>query len=115
MDLARVIDRLRREPFLKTQRIGERGGEGDALNIGRELLQTREGKREEVAALTGGEGMHLVNHHPLAGSEKLEAFGVGQQQRERFRRRQQNVRRLFPLALLPIRGRVPAAGFDPDR
>ena len=48
---------------------------------------------EQVAALAGGEGMDLVDDDRLQPGEHREAVGIAEQQRQRFGRGQQDLRR----------------------
>ena len=69
-----------REPFAKTLRIGERRGEGHTLHRRSDRLQPGQRQCQQVTALAGGEGVHLVDHDPLQPPKQLETVGIGQQQ-----------------------------------
>jgi hypothetical protein len=78
------------------------------------MLEPRQRQAQQVAALAGRKGVDLVDHHGLQIGEHREAVGIGQQQRQRFRRRQQDGRRPAPLARLLVRTGVAAAALDAD-
>ncbi len=59
--------------------------------------------------------MELVDHDGFEVLEQREAVGVAEQQAQRFRSRQQDLRRLHPLPRLAVGRRVAAARLDPDR
>ena len=105
----------RRKPRPVSLAIGNRGGQPRALESRTDRLQPRQRKRKQVTSLCRGEGVDLVDHHAAKPGEKLRAFGIAQQQRERFRRGQQDVRRPGALARLAIRRRISAPRFDPQR
>ena len=69
-----------REPFAKALRIGERRGERHPLHRRSDRLQPGQRQCQQVAALAGGEGVHLVDHDPLQPPKQLETVGIGQQQ-----------------------------------
>ena len=93
----------------------DRGREPDPPHPGRQALQPREAERELVAALGFRQRMDLVEHHPGQPAEDPRRLRVGQEQRQRFRRGQQDLRRVHPLAR-PLRGAgVAAAVLDADR
>ena len=102
----------RGKPSAKPRRVSHGGRQRHPLHIGRYRLQSAEAECEQIATLSGGEGMHFVHDDPLQSFEHLEAIGIAQQQREAFRRGQQDMRRLCPLAFLAVRRCVPAASFD---
>ena len=58
--------------------------------------------------------MHLIDHDRAQAGEHGEAVGVAEQQRQRFGRGEEDLRRLHPLAGLAIRRGVAGAGFDAD-
>ncbi len=58
--------------------------------------------------------MQLVEHHTLERAEQIRRISGGEQQRELFRRGEQNVGRIAALALAFGRGRIAGAGFQPD-
>ena len=75
----------RRQPFAKRLRVGHRRRQRRALHCRRDRLQPAEREREQIAALAGGESVDLVDHHALQTGEQLEAVGIAEQQRQRFR------------------------------
>ena len=112
------VDRLdvamRREPALKGLRIGHGGGEADPAQARRERLQPGQRQRQQVAALAGGEGVDLVDHDRLQPLEEQEAVLMAEQQRQAFRRGQQDLRRPDALARLAVGRRVAGPRLDPD-
>ena len=113
--LDRVDLAPRRQPGAEALDVGDRGGKCGALKVGGDRLQPAERQRQQVAALAGGEGVDLVDHHPLQAAKQVEAVGIAKQQREAFGRGQQDMWRARALALLAIGRRIAAAGFDADR
>jgi hypothetical protein len=105
---------LRRQPFLKAERMGQRCRQRRPARNRRNRLQARQCQRQQIAALTRSKGVHFIDHDAFQPGEQFGAFGIGQQQRERFGRCQQDVGRAFPLAFLAVRRGIAAAGFDPD-
>ena len=101
-----------REPGAVAVGVRHRGAERDAAQVGGDPLQPRHAQAEQVAALAGREGMDLVDHDRAQAREHQPAVGVAQQQRQRFRRRQQDVWRLDPLACLAVGWRVPGPRLD---
>ena len=76
------------------------------MYIGRKCLQPRERQAEQIAALAIGKGVHLVDDHAFQRREHMHAVFVAEQQRQRFRGGQQDMRRLDPLACLAVRRRI---------
>ena len=71
-----------------------RRGEADALDrLADEPVEPLEAKREMRAALRAGDGVHLVDDHRLDPAQRLARLR-GEQQEERLRGRDQDVRRL---------------------
>ena len=103
-----------REPAAIVIRVGQRRRERCALQVGAQRLQPRQGKRQQIAPLAGGESVDLVDHDALETAEQFRGFRIAEQQRERFRCRQQHVRRTGALPRLAIRRRIPAAGLHPN-
>ncbi len=86
------------------------------LHAGRELPQPRQPERQQVAALGGDERVQFVEDDALAGLlKKRFASRRGEQQRQLFRRGQQDVGRVELLALALALRRVAGAGLDRDR
>ena len=72
------------------------GGEADALQrAARQPVEPFEGEREVAAPFVAGEGVDLVHDHGVGAAEERPAAVGGEEQVERFRRRDQDVRR-FP-------------------
>ena len=92
------------------------GGEADALQVApREPVEAFEREREMASALVARERVDLVHDHGVRGREELTAAGGGEQQVERFRRRDQDVGRL-PGHPGPLGGRrVSGAEFGAER
>jgi hypothetical protein len=59
--------------------------------------------------------MRLIHHDAAEGGEEARRLGLAQQDGETFRRRQQQVRRVRPLATLDSGGCVAGAVLHPDR
>src|SRR3546814_2313063 len=74
----------------------------------------RHRQREQIAALAGGEGVDLVDDDRPHLREHRETVGIAQQQRQRFRRGQQDLRRPRALARLAVARRVAGARLDAD-
>ena len=104
-----------REPGAIGVGVADRRRQPDAAQARRELLQPRHRQRQEVAALLLGEAVELVDDDRPQIREHRRGIGIAQQQAQRFRRGQQHLRRLHPLARLAVRRRVAGAGLDPDR
>ena len=85
------------------------GGEADALDgsVG-QMLQPFEAEGEVDTAFVSGEGVDFVHDDGADGTEHFARFGAGEQQVERFRRGDEDVRRLaehgLPVALWGITG-----------
>ena len=63
---------------------------------GTDPLEPRHAQAEQVAALAGREGVDFVDDDRLESFEHREAVGIAQQERQRFGRRQQDLRGLDP-------------------
>ena len=63
--LHRINIAIGRKPRAIRVRIRNRSRQRHALHIGRDLLQPRQGKAEQIAALAIGESMHLIDYHAL--------------------------------------------------
>ena len=100
-----------RQPAPKRIDIAQRRRKPGTAHIGRQTPQPRQTQRQQIAPLGRRQRVQLVNHHPPQRGKQLRALGIRQQQRQRFRRRQQHMRRPRPLAGLVLRWRVGAAGF----
>ena len=59
--------------------------------------------------------MQFIKHNPFQRREKIRCVVGRQQQRELFGGREQNIRRIFALALPPRYRRVAGAGLNPHR
>jgi hypothetical protein len=106
--------RIGGEPALIGFGIGDRCREADAAEPGRDFLEARHGKAEEVAAFAGGEGVDLVDDDGGEVAEEEVAVLVAEEEAERFGRGQQHLRRADALALLAVGRRVAGAGLDAD-
>ncbi len=104
-----------REPCAIRIDIRHRRGQRDTAQLGIDPLQPRKRQAEQIAAFLGGEGVDLIDDHRLQLREHQETVGVAEQQRERFGRGQQYLRRPRPLPRLAIRRGVARARLDPDR
>jgi hypothetical protein len=74
-------------------------------------LQPGQG-RAKIAALACGKGMNFVDDHALQPGEEVRAVGIAEQERQRFRCRQQDVRRPRALACLALGRGITAARLD---
>ena len=106
--------RLRHEKALQRRGIGDRRGKSDAAMAGRELFQSRQSQREQIAAFGIVDGVQFVEHHRAHSLEQSRGFARGEQQRELLRRRQQKIWRGIFLPLAARGRRVARARFDAD-
>ena len=81
----------------------------------RQPPQPRQTERQEIAALGGDQRMQFVEHDALQRGEQKRRVVRRQQQRQLFRRGEQNIRRIAPLPLPPRHRRIAGAGLDLDR
>ncbi len=80
------------------RRVLDRGADRPTRrSAGAQRLQAREGQHQLVAALAFGQRVDLVDDHPLEPREGARRVLVAEQQREAFRRRQQDMRRVGAL------------------
>ena len=94
-------DRLPDKPPSQLVRVAHRGGEAGGAHHGRDGAKAREIEREQVTALRGDDGVQLIEDHAPQVGEKMCGIRARQQQRQLFRRRQQDIGRVhaLPLAL----------------
>ncbi len=92
-----------------------RRGQPDAAQAGSEGLEPGQRQHQLVAALGFCQRVNFVQHHARQPREHARRVFVGQQQRERFRRGQQDVRRIGALAAALGVARVAGPILDPDR
>ena len=104
-----------RQPLPQRRLVGHGGGKADAAAMRRQLRQPRQPERQQVAALGAGQRVQLVHDHPLEPAEHPLRIGEGQQQRQRFRRGHEDLRRLAALPLALGGGRVAGARLRGDR
>ena len=102
------------EPALIGLRVGDGGAQPDAAQAGGEPLQPRQRQAELVAALGGGKGVDFIDDDGLHAGQHRRRIGIGNQQRQRFGRRQQDMRRAFTLPLLAVRRGIAGARLDAD-
>ena len=100
---------------LEFLRLGDCGRQPDASVAGRQCGETGEPERQLVAALGAGERMELVDDDKAQLAEQAGRVLIGNQQREGFRCRQQDVRGIATLTLAARRRRVAGARLQPDR
>lgn len=103
--------RLRDQPSLQVQRIGDRRRKADRLQCGGEPAQTREAERQEMTALRHHQRVQLVQDHITQILEEALRLAIGEKQRQLLRGRQQNVGRIELLTLSLALGRVAGAVF----
>ena len=106
---------LRHQIAPQVVRLSNSGRESDRRHLRREPPQSRKAERQQVAAFRCDQRVQFVEHDAFQRREQVRRVVGRQQQRELFRRGQQDVRRIFALALPPRHRRVAGAGFDPDR
>ena len=106
---------MRGEPCAKRIGIGHRCRKPNPPHLRSQRLQASQRKRQQIAPLAGGKGMDFIDDDPLQRPEQFRRFGIAEQQRERFRRRQQDVRRAGSLAGLAVGRCIAAPGLDPQR
>ncbi len=85
---------LRRQEAGEVCRILHGGREADGDEIRRQREEPCETERQQIAALRGDESMELVEDDPAQRTEQVGRVGARQQQRQLFRCRQQDVRRV---------------------
>ncbi len=105
----------RTQPVAEDLRLCHRRRQADAAEARREALQLRQGQGDQVAALRRRHLVDLVDDHGLQRRKHLPCLGIGQQEEQAFRRGQQDVRRLLPLALAAVLRGVAGAAFDAYR
>ena len=112
-DLDRLVAQV--EELGERRRIGDRRGKPHEARLRGERRQTRQAERQMVTALAGREGMQFVDDHALQAGEELGRIEIGQQQRQRLRRRHQQVGRPLALTQPPALWRVAGAALGPYR
>ena len=88
----------------------DRRRQADAAGLRRQRGEPRHGQRQQVAALVRHQGVLLVDDQAAQPAEQARRVGIGQQQRQGFRRRHQDVRRPPALAGALGVGRVAGPG-----
>ena len=106
---------LRHQKPRQRFRLGHRCGQADRAHLRRQPPQPRQAERQQIAALGGDERMQLVEHDAFERGEQKRRVVRRQQQRQLFRRGEQDVRRIAPLPLPPRHRRIAGAGLDLDR
>ena len=106
---------LRHQKPRQRFRLGHRRRQADRAHFGRQPPQPRQAERQQIAALGGDERMQFVEHDALERGEQKRRVVRRQQQRQLFRRGEQNIRRIAPLPLPPRHRRIAGAGLDLDR
>ena len=112
---ARRAVALRHHETAKIVGLGDGRRQADAGQTGRDAEQPRQIEREQIAALRRHQRVQFVENDPLERAEQIRRIGGCEQERQLFRRRQQNIRRIAPLALALRGRRVAGAGLDADR
>ena len=95
-------------------RMRNRRRQANAPRAWRERAEPREAQRQLVAALGTGQGVDLIHHHCTEATEQRWRIRQGQQQSERFRRGQQDLRRRGALPGAAIGGGVAGPRLDAD-
>ena len=101
--------RARRQVTEQAVGVGHRRRQPGEGGIGCQGPQAGEPEAQQRPALALGQRVQLVEHDPPQPREVAAGVRVGEQQRQRLRRRQQHLRRLAPLPLAAVRGRVAGA------
>jgi hypothetical protein len=96
-------------------RLLHRGREPDEARARRKARQARQPERQQLAAFGPGERVQLIHHHAGQALEHLRRLWIGDQERKRFRRGQQDVRGRGALARPAIRRGVAGPDLAPDR
>jgi hypothetical protein len=86
----------------------------DRARAGRQPVEPGKPKGEEVAALGARHGVHLVDDDRAQIREHVGRAVLGEQERQAFRRGQQDIGRHIALALAVVLRRVAGAGLDAD-
>ena len=89
---------MTREQMRNRAWVFDGGGKTDAAQVWGQRLQRLQGKHQLIAAFAFCEGVDFVHDHPLQTGEHAGRVFVAGQQREAFRRGQQNMRRIGALA-----------------
>ena len=100
------------EPALIAFGVGDGCRQADAAQPGGETVQPRQGKTQLVTALRRRKGVDFIDDDGLHPGQHRRGIGIGDQQRQRFGRGQQDMRRAFALALLGRRRGIASARFD---
>ena len=82
--------------------VGDGRRKADPPGFRRQLLQSRQPERQQIAALGRRQRMQLVENDVAQPLEIAPGMGIGDQQRDLFRRCQQDVGRVLPLALTAV-------------
>ena len=106
---------LRHQIAAQVVGLGHRRRQADAGEVGRQREQSREAKRQQIAALADDQRVQLVEHDAPERAEQERRVGRGQDQRKLLGRGEQDVRRVAALALALRGRRVAGAGLDADR
>ena len=109
------LRRLRDQPAAQVHRLGDGCGETDGFQARRQAAQARQTERQQMAALGGDERVQFVEDDVFQILEEAWRLAIGDEQRHLFGCRQQDVRRVQPLALAFGLRRVAGAGFHRDR
>jgi len=113
-DAAVIAGGRGRDPGGERLFVGHGRREPNAPAAGCQLLQPGQPQGQQIAPLGVGHGVQLVDHDAFQPPEDGRRVGVGEQQRQGFRRGQQDLRRLLALALaFRLRG-VAGAGLGGD-
>ena len=85
------------QPGEKLRRFRHRGRQSDPPGLRRQPCQPGQPQRQKVAALGPGQSVQLVHDDAAQVPEERRRVGVGDHQRQTFRRGHQDVRRVRPL------------------
>ena len=103
-----------RDPVAQQVRPRDRGAERRDAQSRRDSGKTRNGEREQFAALAGDQCMQFVKDDAAERAEQPGVVGVAEQQGDLLWRGKQDMRRIVALALAPSRGRIAGAGLYLD-
>ena len=87
-------------------RVLDRRREAHPPQTGAHRLQPAQREHQLIAALAFGEGVNFIHHHTLQPAKRAMGILVRGQQRQAFRRGQQDMRRIGALAFLAAGGEV---------
>ena len=106
---------LRRQPAAEVVRLRDRRGKAEADCLRRKFPHAREIEREEIAALARRERVQFIDNDAAQIREKPPGVGMREDQRDLFRRCQQDIRWQAHLPLATRSRGIPGARLHVDR